>query len=61
MALEKRLRNTTTNLQQWLAKIEHQEKISESLFSHDSVTQMTLHQVWLSLSSPTADCDKFPS
>jgi hypothetical protein len=31
--LEKRLRNNTASLQQWLARIAHQRKISDSLFS----------------------------
>jgi len=58
--LDRRLRATTTSLQQWLAKIEHQKKISESLFSHDSVTQMTLHQVWPGSSTPKTERDKCP-
>jgi hypothetical protein len=60
VALDKRLCNTTANLQQWLAKIDDQKKVSESLFSHNFATQLTLHQVWTSLPSPTVDSDKFP-
>jgi hypothetical protein len=51
---------STTSLQQWLARIAHLKKVSESLYAHGNATQLTLHQVLARLPNQNVECNKFP-
>ena len=58
--LQIRLRQSTTSLQRWMVQLKHQAKVSESLFTHASSTQLTLHQAFKGKTNSGDERKKFP-
>jgi hypothetical protein len=58
--LQERLQSSTTTLQRWLARIEHQMTMSRQLIKYESSHQLSIKQALLGVNVDIARSRKFP-
>jgi hypothetical protein len=57
--LATQISRSTNSMQQWIAKITHQSKVSESLFAPENAKQLTLHQTMVKIQKNHCDQHKY--